>query len=92
MKASNDDRSAANFLNPADVKEGDVLLSCGWGKLSKTICLLENSVRHGFDIGWRSSLNILRIAQRVVKKMSSVPSWFIVAFMRRMQNHRENTD
>lgn len=41
MKASNDKKPAANLLNPGDVKEGDVLLSHGWGKLSKAICLLD---------------------------------------------------
>jgi hypothetical protein len=41
MKASNGNKPAASLLNPGDVKDGDVLLSCGWGKLSKTICLLD---------------------------------------------------
>lgn len=41
MKADSDNKAAANLLDPGDVKEGDVLLSHGWGKLSKAICLLD---------------------------------------------------
>jgi len=41
MKPSSDKKTASNLLDPGDAKEGDVLLSHGWGKLSKTICLLD---------------------------------------------------
>jgi hypothetical protein len=41
MTASTGNKPATNPLNPGDVKPGDVLLSCGWGKISSTICLLD---------------------------------------------------
>ena len=41
MNASKGNQPATNPLNPGDVKQGDVLLSCGWGKVSKIICLLD---------------------------------------------------
>lgn len=68
MKASNDNRSAATFLNPGDVKEGDVLLSCGWGKLSKTICLLDGGSYSHSGICSGADVNSMPVVIEATKK------------------------